>query len=55
MIDLDYELFFWPDTIKEKDINEYVLNGNTDFTELINKNTYKGLGAKMKLSSWRKC
>lgn len=55
MIDLDYELFFWPDSIKEKDINEYVLNGNTDFTELINNHTYKGLGAKMKLSSWRKC
>lgn len=55
MIDLGYEMYFWPDNIKEKDINEYVLSGKDNFLQQINKNTYKGLGAKMKLSSWRKC
>ena len=55
MIDLGYEMYFWPDNIKEKDINEYVLSGKDNFLQQINNNTYKGLGAKMKLSSWRKC
>jgi len=55
MIDLGYEMYFWPDNIKEKDINEYVLSGKNSFLEQINNNTFKGLKAKMKLSSWRKC
>ena len=55
MIDLGYEMYFWPDNIKEKDINVYVLSGKDNFLQQINNNTYKGLGAKMKLSSWRKC
>ena len=55
MIDLGYDMYFWPDNIKEKDINEYVLSGKNNFLEQINNNTYRGLGAKMKLSSWRKC
>jgi len=55
MIDLGYDMYFWPDNIKEKDINEYVLSGKDNFLEQINNNTYRGLGAKMKLSSWRKC
>jgi len=55
MIDLGYEMYFWPDNLKEKDINEYVLSGKNNFLDQINNNTFKGLGAKMKLSSWRKC
>ena len=55
MIDLGYDMYFWPDNINEKDINEYVSSGKDNFLEQINNNTYRGLGAKMKLSSWRKC
>ena len=55
-MDLDYTISFFPDTIQEKDINDMVLNGinQSEIVKIINKNTYKGVGANLKLLKWRK-
>lgn len=43
----------WPSTIKEKDINEMVLSG-LDVQSVIELNTYSGLEAKLKFTTWKK-
>jgi len=43
----------WPSNIREKDINDMVLSGHK-VQEIIDKNTYKGLEAKLKFTSWKK-
>ena len=53
LIDKDYELVIWPDNVKEKDINDMVLAGDANIMETIKNNTYTGLTAKLKLSSWK--
>ena len=53
LIDKDYELVIWPDNVKEKDINDMVLAGDTNIMHTIKNNTYTGLTAKLKLSSWK--
>ena len=55
-MDLDYTISFFPETIKEKDINDMILGGidQIEIVKIINKNTYKGVGASYKLSEWRK-
>lgn len=56
-IELGYKVCLWPDTIKEKDINDMILNGkqSVDIINFINKNTYQGIEAKLKFTEWRKC
>lgn len=56
MISNGQTVCIWPETIVDKDINEMVLHGMTvsDIENIINKNTYSGLTAKIKLSQWRK-
>ena len=53
LIDKDYELVIWPDKEKEKDINDMVLAGDANIMHTIKSNTYTGLTAKLKLSSWK--
>ena len=53
LIDKDYELVIWPDNVKEKDINDMVLAGDANIMQTIKNNTYTGLTAKLKLSSWK--
>ena len=43
----------WPSNIREKDINDMVLSGHK-VQEIIDKNTYKGLEAKLKFTSWKR-
>jgi transcription elongation factor Elf1 len=43
----------WPSSIKEKDINEMVLSG-LDVQSVIELNTYSGLEAKLKFTTWKK-
>jgi hypothetical protein len=52
-----YKVCLWPDTIKEKDINEMILSGkkSDDIIKTINTNTYQGIEAKLKFTQWRKC
>jgi transcription elongation factor Elf1 len=43
----------WPSSIKEKDINDMVLSG-LDVQSVIELNTYSGLEAKLKFTTWKK-
>jgi transcription elongation factor Elf1 len=43
----------WPSTIKEKDINEMILSG-LNVQSVIELNTYSGLEAKLKFTTWKK-
>jgi hypothetical protein len=43
----------WPSSIKEKDINDMVLSG-LDVQSMIELNTYSGLEAKLKFTTWKK-
>jgi len=47
----------WPDNIKEKDINEMVMNGRSqsEILNIINYNTHSGLALKMKINTWSRC
>jgi hypothetical protein len=50
-----WNIVVWPNTVKEKDINEMVLNSSIDkVKELINKNTYNGIGALFNINQWSK-
>ena len=53
LIEYNYELVIWPNNIKEKDINDMVLAGDANIMQTITNNTYTGLTAKLKLSSWK--
>jgi transcription elongation factor Elf1 len=55
-IELGYTVCMFPDYIEHKDINEMILSGKTadEIQELINTNTFRGIEAKLKFSTWRK-
>ena len=55
-IEQGYKVCLWPDTVKEKDINDMILSGkkSEDIINFINKNTYHGMEAKLKFTEWRK-
>ena len=52
-----YSVCIWPDSVKEKDINEMIIDGRTtdDIVEIIDNNTYSGLQANFQLSQWKRC
>jgi len=52
-IDSGDSIVIWPSHIKEKDINDMVLAGH-DVQSLIELNTYSGLEAKLKFTTWKK-
>lgn len=56
-IDKGYAVCFWPDNIQEKDINEMVMAGRSieEIMDIINNNSYNGIEAKLRFSSWKKC
>ena len=47
------EVVIWPSSISEKDINDMVLSG-LDVQSVIELNTYSGLEAKLKFTTWKK-
>jgi transcription elongation factor Elf1 len=57
LIENNYSVCLWPDTIQEKDINEMILAGKSinQIMETINTNTFQGMEAKLKFTEWRKC
>jgi len=57
LIDNNYTVCLWPDTIQEKDINEMVLAGKPieSIMNTINTNTFQGMEAKLQFTQWRKC
>jgi hypothetical protein len=56
VIEMGYNVAFWPDHIEYKDINDMVIGGlkPADIKLIIDNNTYVDLQAKMKMVTWRK-
>ncbi len=52
-IDRGDKVVIWPSNIKEKDINEMILSG-LNVQSMIESNTYSGLEAKLKFTTWKK-
>jgi len=52
-IDKGERIVIWPSNVKEKDINDMVLSG-LDVQSVIELNTYSGLEAKLKFTTWKK-
>jgi transcription elongation factor Elf1 len=52
-IDCGERVVIWPSIIKEKDINDMVLTG-LNVQSVIESNTYSGLEAKLKFTTWKK-
>lgn len=53
VIDRGYRIVIWPNRIKQKDINDMVLDG-INVNVLLNMNIFQGLKAKHIFSNWRK-
>jgi len=55
-LDDGFKIVIWPDSVKEKDINEFIVNGHTkaELQSIIENNIYSGLTGKIKLNSWKK-
>jgi len=56
-IDRRMRVLIWPETIKEKDLNELVVSkGYTtkELLDIINKNTFSGLEAKVRFNNWKR-
>lgn len=56
-IDLGYNVCMFPEHIEQKDINEMILHGGMSvdqIVETINTNTYSGIEAKLRFSTWKK-
>lgn len=53
IIDQQYRVVIWPQTIIQKDINDMILVG-LDVKKIINTNTFQGLQAKLKFISWKR-
>ena len=54
LIEKDYALVIWPDSITQKDINDMVLAGQQDIQTTIYNNTFSGLEASLKLQAWKR-
>jgi transcription elongation factor Elf1 len=48
-----YSIVIWPETIKEKDVNDAVLAG-IDVEDVLSKNVYSNLEAQLKFNFWKK-
>ena len=53
VIETGQKVVIWPSTIKEKDINDMILSG-LNIQDVIESNTYSGLEAKLKFTTWKK-
>lgn len=55
-IDNGRKICLLPETLKGKDINEFILNGVTkpQLEKIILENTFQGLEAKLKFNNWKK-
>ncbi len=53
VIEMGQKVVIWPSTIKEKDVNDMILSG-LDVQSVIESNTYSGLEAKLKFTTWKK-
>lgn len=55
LIDLGKNICIWPTTVFEKDINDMIYTRTSkEIQWIIDKNTFSGLEAKLRLQNWRK-
>ena len=56
LIDNDYQICIWPDTISQKDVNDMILAGlsSAELQAIIKQNTFAGLQAKVRLAEWHR-
>jgi hypothetical protein len=56
-IDQNFKVCLFPETFEFKDINDAILSGMTseEIIDIINKNTFSELRAKLEIITWRKC
>lgn len=47
------QIVIWPNTIKEKDLNDMIMSGH-DVQRVVDSNIYSGLEATIKLNAWKK-
>jgi hypothetical protein len=52
-IDSGHSIVIWPENLKEKDINDMILS-DIPVNDIIHKNTFRGLQAKIKLNGWKR-
>ena len=52
-IDNGSRVVIFPNTVKEKDLNDMMLSG-LNVQDVVESNVYSGLEAKLKLNSWKK-
>lgn len=53
-----WRVCLFPDSLKSKDINDYILKdgkSQDEIVDLIKKHSYSGLEAELEFSQWRKC
>jgi hypothetical protein len=55
-IDNYFNIVIWPEMIEEKDINDMILDGFSpdEIQDIIDKNTFNNLRAKMEFVNWKK-
>ena len=55
-VDEEYRVVIWPDYVRQKDINDMVLSGldALEIKNIISKNTFQGLSAKIELQKWKR-
>ena len=56
-IDKGYKICLFPASVAGKDINEMIQNGLTsdEIKDIIDRNTFSGLTAKLNFTSWKRC
>ena len=54
VIQNNYNVVIWPQTLAAKDINDIVLEGK-DPLKIIDKSIFSGLEAKIKFTEWKRC
>lgn len=57
LIAKDYSIVIWPQTLKEKDINDMVKAGKSlaSVKALVDKHTCQGLQARANFYAWKRC
>ena len=55
-VEKNFQVVIWPNHIKEKDINDMIMNGKSqqDVQYIINQNTYSGLSALTQLNTYKR-
>ena len=52
-IDQGHSIVIWPDDLKDKDVNDMILN-DVPVESIIKNNTFRGLQAKIKFNGWKR-